>query len=44
MSGFPILSIMLAVPLVGALWCLFAPGSDEARATGARVTPRSPPR
>jgi NADH-quinone oxidoreductase subunit M len=38
MSGFPILSIMLAVPFVGALWCLFAPGSDEARAQGARVT------
>jgi NADH-quinone oxidoreductase subunit M len=38
MSGFPILSIMLAVPFVGALWCLFAPGSDEARARGARVT------
>ena len=38
MSGFPILSIMLAAPFVGALWCLFAPGSDEARARGARVT------
>jgi NADH-quinone oxidoreductase subunit M len=38
MNGIPILSIMLAVPLVGALWCLFAPGSDEAKAQGARVT------
>ncbi len=38
MSGFPILSIMLAVPFVGALWCLFAPGSEEGRAQGARVT------
>ena len=38
MSGFPILSIMLAVPFVAALWCLFAPGSDESRDQNARVT------
>jgi len=36
--GFPILSIMLAVPLVAALWCLFAPGEGEAKARSARVT------
>ena len=38
MTGFPILSIMLAVPLLGGLWCLFAPGSDESRDQNARVT------
>jgi NADH-quinone oxidoreductase subunit M len=38
MNGIPILSTMLAVPLLGALWCLFAPGSDEAKAQGARIT------
>jgi NADH-quinone oxidoreductase subunit M len=37
-SGFPILSIMLAVPFVAALWCLFAPGSPESRDQNARVT------
>lgn len=36
--GFPILSIMLAVPFLGALWCLFAPGGAEARDRNARVT------
>ena len=36
--GFPILSIMLAVPMVAAIWCLFAPGEDEARARSARIT------
>jgi len=36
--GFPILSIMLAVPLVAALWALFAPGDEEARARNARVS------
>ena len=36
--GFPILSIMLAVPLLGAIWCLFAPGSVEGKAQGARIT------
>ncbi len=35
--GFPILSIMLGVPLLGAVWCLFAPGSEEARARQARI-------
>ena len=37
MNGFPILSIMLVVPLLGALWSLFAPGSEEARAKNARI-------
>jgi NADH-quinone oxidoreductase subunit M len=36
--GFPILSIMLAVPFVAALWCLFAPGEGEAKARSARIT------
>ena len=34
--GFPILSIMLGVPLAGAAWCLFAPGTADARAAQAR--------
>ncbi|MFS0736401.1 NADH-quinone oxidoreductase subunit M [Sphingomonas sp. 1P06PA] len=34
--GFPILSIMIAVPVVAALWCLFAPGDEDARAGQAR--------
>jgi NADH-quinone oxidoreductase subunit M len=38
MSGFPILSMMLAVPMLAALWCLFAPGEEEARAQSARVS------
>ena len=36
MTSFPILSIMLGVPFLAALWCLFAPGTPEARATQAR--------
>ncbi|USI71761.1 NADH-quinone oxidoreductase subunit M [Sphingomonas morindae] len=36
MNGFPILSVMLAVPLLAAIWCVFAPGEGEARATQAR--------
>ncbi|WP_419825496.1 NADH-quinone oxidoreductase subunit M [Sphingomonas sp.] len=36
-AGFPFLSIMLAVPLLAALACLFAPGEDAARADRARV-------
>ena len=36
MTGFPILTILLAVPLAGALWCLFAPGETEAKAGQAR--------
>ncbi len=36
MSGFPILSIMLAVPLAAALWCLLAPGAAGAKAAQAR--------
>ncbi len=35
--GFPILSVILAVPLVAALWILFAPGGDQARAKNARL-------
>jgi NADH-quinone oxidoreductase subunit M len=34
--GFPILSLMIAVPLVAGAWCLFAPGDEEARAKSAR--------
>ena len=37
MSGFPILSIMLAVPFIAALWCLFAPGEGEKKAQEARI-------
>ena len=35
--GFPILSLMLAVPLLGAVWCLFAPGETDGRAGQARA-------
>lgn len=35
-SGFPILSVMLGVPLLGAVWCLAAPGEGEAKAAAAR--------
>jgi NADH-quinone oxidoreductase subunit M len=35
--GFPILSLILAVPLVAALWILFAPGGEDARARNARM-------
>src|SRR3546814_748237 len=35
--GFPILSVLLAVPLAAALWILFAPGSEAGRAQNARV-------
>ena len=39
MVGFPILSAMMLVPLVGAAWILLAPGGDEAaRARNARMT------
>jgi len=38
MNGFPILSIMLAVPLVAAIWCLLSPGEGEAKAQSARIT------
>ena len=33
---FPILSLMLAVPVIAALWVLFAPGDEPARANMAR--------
>ncbi|MBC2777593.1 NADH-quinone oxidoreductase subunit M [Parasphingopyxis marina] len=34
--GFPILSLMVALPLLGALVCLVAPGAGEAKAQTAR--------
>ena len=34
--GFPILTIMIAVPLIAALWCLLAPGDEAARSNSAR--------
>ena len=36
MNGFPILSIMILVPVLAAGWCLFAPGEEAARAAQAR--------
>jgi NADH-quinone oxidoreductase subunit M len=36
MNGLPILTIMIAVPLAAALWCLFVPGDEAARANNAR--------
>jgi len=36
MIGFPILTIMIAVPILAALVCLFLPGEEEARANNAR--------
>ena len=36
--NFPILSVMILVPLAAALWALFAPGSEAARASNARWT------
>jgi len=36
MNGFPILSIMILVPVLAAVWCLFAPGEEQARASQAR--------
>jgi NADH-quinone oxidoreductase subunit M len=38
MMGFPILSVMILLPLAAAAWALLAPGSDEARASNARST------
>ncbi|MFN2259572.1 MAG: NADH-quinone oxidoreductase subunit M, partial [Parasphingopyxis sp.] len=37
MTGFPILSIMIALPLAGALIALFMPGDEARRAQAARV-------
>jgi len=34
--GFPILSLMVALPVLGALACLFAPGDEMRRANAAR--------
>ncbi|WBO23652.1 NADH-quinone oxidoreductase subunit M [Sphingomonas abietis] len=36
--GFPILSLMMLFPLLGAFWCFLAPGTPEWRAQNARVT------
>ncbi len=35
---FPILLVIVLLPLVAALWVLLAPGSDDARAANARIT------
>ena len=35
--GFPVLSLLIFLPLAGALWVLFAPGGEAARAANARV-------
>ncbi|HPU14985.1 MAG TPA: proton-conducting transporter membrane subunit, partial [Polymorphobacter sp.] len=35
--GFPVLSLLIFLPLAGALWVLFAPGGEAARAQNARV-------
>ena len=38
MSGLPVLSILILLPLVGAAWTLLAGGSEDARADNARWT------
>ena len=38
MTGLPLLSILILLPLVGAAWVLLAPGGEEARAANARVS------
>ncbi len=35
---FPVLSVIVVLPLVAALWVLLAPGSEDGRAANARVT------
>ena len=35
---FPILSILVLLPLIAAFWVLLAPGTEDARAANARVT------
>ncbi len=35
---FPILSVLILLPLAGAVWVLLAPGNDGARAVNARMT------
>ena len=35
---FPILSTIVLLPVAAALWVLLAPGSDDRRATNARIT------
>jgi NADH-quinone oxidoreductase subunit M len=36
LNDLPILSIMIALPMVGALWCVFTRGDEESRARQAR--------
>ncbi len=35
---FPVLSVLVLLPLLGAAWILLAPGGEDARAANARVT------
>ncbi len=36
--SFPILSVIVLLPLLAAAWVLLAPGSEDARAANARIT------
>ena len=36
--SFPILSVIILLPVVACAWILFAPGAEDARAANARVT------
>ncbi len=36
--SFPILSVIVLLPLVAAFWVLLAPGAEDARAANARIT------
>ncbi len=36
--SFPVLSVLILLPVIAALWVLFAPGGDDARAANARTT------
>ncbi|QYE34025.1 NADH-quinone oxidoreductase subunit M [Polymorphobacter megasporae] len=36
--SFPILSVIVLLPLVAAFWVLLAPGAEDARAKNARIT------
>ncbi len=38
MTHFPVLSVLVLLPLVAAVWVLLAPGGEEARAATARIT------
>ncbi len=35
---FPFLSVLVLLPVAGALWVLLAPGTEDARAANARIT------